>query len=219
MQISIEDSSSSLERAQKILAGIPKGFEKAVGAAAKRTAQYVNTESTKAIQERYAVSAAEIKKSGTVTVKYTLANGLQAHVIFRGHKIPLWRHDGASPQSPTYDTSRKVPVHIHGADGVRWILAHPGIPARGHILKSTGPQQFDNAFVVRVGSGDHVGIFERTGGKASTGTDRIREIMGLSNAQMVGNDEVIENLSEKAYKKFDERLDHEISRIINGWGK
>jgi len=218
MQISVEDSSRSLERAQKILAGIPKGFEKAVGAAAKRTGQFVKTESTRAIQERYAVPAGEIKKSGTVTVKYTLANGLEAHVIFRGHKIPLWRHDGAAPQSPTRDMSRKVPVHINGDDGVRWILAHPGIPARGHILKSTGPKEFDNAFVARVGSGDHIGIFERVGGKASTGTDRIREIMGLSNAQMIGNDEVIENLSEKAHKKFDERLDHEISRILNGWG-
>ena len=35
--------------------------------------------------------------------------------------------------------------------------------------------------------------------------------------QMLGNEEVTEKLAEKAMEKFEERLDHEVNRILNGW--
>lgn len=35
--------------------------------------------------------------------------------------------------------------------------------------------------------------------------------------QMVGNEEVRENIADEAWKKFDERLDHEIMALMNGW--
>jgi hypothetical protein len=64
----------------------------------------------------------------------------------------------------------------------------------------------------------HVGIFERTGGVSSTGSDSIRELMGSSIPQMLGNPEVQQKLTNEAIAKFDERLDHEVQRILNGWG-
>ena len=219
MNITVTDSESSLARAEKLLAGITGGYQSAVRSAIQRTASFVNTESVKRIRERYAISAGDLKASGRVSVQYRLSNGLTAHVIFNGHKIPLYKFQGSGPKGAVYDTSRRVPVPLRGEAAVRWILAHPGFGARGHILKSTGPAKFDNAFVAKVGSGEHVGIFERTGGTASTGSDAIKEIMGLSNAQMIGNEEVIENLSEDAARKFDERLDHEIARILGGFGR
>ena len=218
MNITVTDSESSLARAEKLLAGITGGYQSAVRSAIQRTASFVNTESVKRIRERYAISAGDLKASGRVSVQYRLSNGL-AHVIFSGHKIPLYKFQQSGPKGAVYDTSRRVPVPLHGEGAIRWILAHPGFGARGHILKSTGPAKFDNAFVAKVGSGEHVGIFEKTGGIASTGSDAIREIMGLSNAQMIGNEEVIENLSEDAARKFDERMDHEIARILGGFGR
>lgn len=219
MKVTINDSESGLARAEKLLAGITGGYQSAVRSAMRRTVAFVNTESAKRIQEHYAISRADLKASGRVVVQYQTSNGLTAHVIFNGHKIPLYKFQGSGPKGAVYDTGRRVPVPLRGEAAVRWILAHPGFGARGHILKSTGPVKFDNAFVAKVGSGDHVGIFERTGGTASSGSDAIREIMGLSNAQMIGNEEVIENLSEDAARKFDERMDHEIARILGGFGR
>lgn len=42
--------------------------------------------------------------------------------------------------------------------------------------------------------------------------------MGSSVPQMVGNEEVAQRLAEGAMQKFEERLDHEILRILNGYG-
>ena len=64
----------------------------------------------------------------------------------------------------------------------------------------------------------HTGIFERSGGVSSSGADAIKEIMGLSVPQMLGHKEVAEKLSEDTSKKFEERLEHEISRLISGIG-
>lgn len=94
---------------------------------------------------------------------------------------------------------------------------HPGVAASGHQLTSTSPTIFSKAFVARMQSG-HVGIFERTGGKTPTGDAAIREIMGSSVPQMLGNEEVQERLSEKTMDKMEERLQHEVNRILNGWG-
>ena len=63
----------------------------------------------------------------------------------------------------------------------------------------------------------HVGIFERTGGATSTGNDALQEFMGSSVPQMVGSEDVQQTLVDETMKKFDERLEHEINAIINGW--
>lgn len=94
---------------------------------------------------------------------------------------------------------------------------HPGIAASGHQLTSTSPTTFDNAFVAQMKSG-HIGIFERTGGKTSGGDAEIKELMGSSVPQMLGNDEVRESLAEKTAAKLDERLEHEVNRILSGFG-
>ena len=49
------------------------------------------------------------------------------------------------------------------------------------------------------------------------GGDAIHELMGSSVPTMVGNEAVREELTRAAWKKFDERLDHEIMALMNGW--
>ena len=50
-----------------------------------------------------------------------------------------------------------------------------------------------------------------------TGNDELRELMGDSLPQMIGNEEVMEKLSKDAMDKFDERIAHEVDAILNGW--
>ena len=42
--------------------------------------------------------------------------------------------------------------------------------------------------------------------------------MGSSVPQMLGNEDVQESLAEKTMAKMDERLEHEVNRILAGWG-
>ena len=211
MRITIEEfGGGSLERAEKLLAGVPNGVEKATKAALSRTASHLRTKSTERIRERYAISAANIRANENIRIT---VRGTQAQILFSGTKIPLYRYSGASPKSPQFQKDRVVNALVNGT----WKSVHPGVPGAGHQLNSTGPTTFGDSFVASFRSG-HTGIFRKTGGSTSSGNDEIKEIMGSSPAQMVGHEEVAEKLGEDASKKFEERIDHEIGRILAGWG-
>lgn len=207
MKITIQETGGgSLARAEKILAGIPGGVQKAAQSAMTRTVTNLRTKVGERVRERYAISNANLRLGDNMKVRYTMGQGVSAIILFNGSKIPLYRYEGASPKSPAY-LNERVPALVNG----NWRMVRPGVNAHGHQLTGTGSIAFPHAFVARMASG-HTGIFERDG-------DGISEIMGSSLPQMVGNEEVIEKLSEDASKKFEERMDHEISRILNGWGK
>ena len=155
----------TLERAKTLLAGIDGGVNKAVRSAMSRAALNLRTNSTKMIQERYAISSSSIRENENIKVSYNYSNGVQAVIVFSGRKIPLYRYKGAAPAAPEYDKTRWVKVLAGGK--MTWV--HPGIPARGHLFTSTSPAVFTHAFVARMKSG-HTGIFERTGNLNSSNT-------------------------------------------------
>ncbi len=204
---------SAIDRAVKMLSGIEGGLEKAVRSAMSRAASHLRSSSAKAIQQRYAISAANIRANENVRVEYSLGNGLRAEVAFMGARIPLHRFMGASPSQPTRDMSEQYGVMI--ADQ-KWRRMYPGVAASGHVLKGTSPARFSHAFVMKTKTG-HVGIFERTGGMTRSSKDELEEIFGPSVPTMLGSDEVGEDLAREAMDKFEERLDHEINAILNGW--
>lgn len=214
MRITIENAGKgSLEDAQRLLAGIPGGVEKAVRSAMSRATSHLRTNASREIRKRYAISDSALRTAQTVKISYSYGNGVVASVLFSGSKIPLYRFNGTTPSQPAVDKQRLVNVIING----NWRKVHPGIAASGHQLKDTAPTRFENSFVARMNAG-HIGIFERTGGVSSGGADEVREIMGSSVPQMLGNEAVSKSVAENALAKFDERLEHEVSRIINGYG-
>lgn len=209
-----EVSGKSLEHAEKMLAGLSGELDKAVRSAMSRSLSHLRTSSAREIRKIYAISKAALRAEENIKTKYTYhpGAGISGYVLFSGHKIPLYRYDGASPVQPTQDTSKTINALIQG----HWRKTHPGVAAAGHQKVHTSPTRFENAFVARMKSG-HAGIFERTGGATSAGSDSIKEIMGSSVPQMIGNENVQETLVDETMKKFDERLEHEINAIINGW--
>lgn len=209
-----EVGKNSLDQAEKFLAGIPGGIDKAMKSAMSRAMSHLRANSAKEIRKRFAISTAAIRTEENIRTRYTYSPGvgIAGYVLFAGHKIPLYRYNGASPVQPTKNKSRWVKVPVKGEE--TW--QHPNLPAYGHQFNSTSPVRFDDAFVARMSNG-HVGIFERTGGMTDTGSEEIAEKMGSSVAQMVGNKAVRESLVEETMKKFDERLEHEINAILNGW--
>ena len=95
-------------------------------------------------------------------------------------------------------------------------MVHPGAAAYGHVLKSTSPKQFQNAFVAKMANG-HIGIFERTGGMTGNDLDEIEELYGPSVPQMLGNQEVAEQLTGEAMESFEKNLDQYVYALLNGY--
>ena len=222
-QFSISER-SVLSRAEKLLAGIADGLEKAVKSAASRTETHLKSSSTKAVAERYAVTAATIRAEENVEVSYSFAQGAQVNIIFSGYKIPLYRFAGASPKNPARDMSRRVGIMFGssldtktGDDVFKWRLVHPSLPASGHALKSTAPYRFQDAFTAHFKSG-HTGIFERTNEMSKHDREQIQELYGPSVPQMLGNDEVAKKVADDTMEYFDKRMEHEIDRILSGYG-
>lgn len=211
--INIYLTGGALDNAEKMLAGIPGGTEKAVKSAMSRAVSSMRTGYVKEVQKKYDISGSNLRTDKNIKCRYSYAGGsVTAMVTFAGKKIPLYRYNGTTPKVPKYDTSRRVPVFIDKE--LRWV--HPGINAKAHVFKATSPYFLDDTFVATMKSG-HTGIFERTGTKTDNSRDKLTEKMGLSIPQMVGNEEVRENITDEAWKKFDERLDHEIMALMNGW--
>lgn len=202
----------AIDKAALLLSGLDGGLKKALRSAGQRAASNLRTNATKAVRERYAISAKNVKANENVKVTYDYSNGVRASILFSGSKIGLFKYDGVSPGMPKYEASRTE--RIRTATG--WIKGHPGVAAKAHQLKGTSPTTFHDAFVARFKSG-YTGIFERTGGTTASGADEVRELMGLSVPQMLGSEEVQEKLGKDAMDKFEERLEHETMALLAGW--
>lgn len=217
IEVSIDSSvREAVERAERMLAAMPGGFEKALRSAISRTASHTRTRISRRVRERYAISAGNLRTEQNIHLQYrSTEGGAEAVMRIVGTKLPLYRFEGASPKTPT-NQPHLVPVLIGNQSERKWRMVHPGVTAKGRVLRGSGPQSLTDSFVANFRSG-HVGIFERTGGMTAGNRDEIKEKMGLSIPQMVGNEEVLSNLSQDAAEKFDERIDHEIAAILNGW--
>lgn len=97
----------------------------------------------------------------------------------------------------------------------KYDLTNPKYPTQGAKVRAgqKTATNFENAFIGKMKSG-HLGIFERSA-KSSL---PIKEIMGSSMQAMAGQEKTMEKASEEANKTLDARLEHEIHRLLNGYG-
>ena len=83
-------------------------------------------------------------------------------------------------------------------------------PVTATVVKGRGGT-IPKAFVARMPAG-HVGVYRRRGRPRLP----ILELYGPSAPQMIGNEEVMRALEEKAQQTLDERMEHEITRLLEG---
>lgn len=180
--------SNTIERAKKLLAGIPGGVKKAVGSALKRASSSGEAYAARAVRKEYLVKASDYKEYTTSKIRHIVTDASGATEIsiqFHGYHIPLIR----------FDTS-------FGKDGK--------IAVR--VKRGSAKQTLENAFIVKK---DRLGIYERIG------DDRfpIRQFWGPATTQMMdSNDDVSEDIANHIRETFDKRIEHEITRVLNGWG-
>lgn len=86
-----------------------------------------------------------------------------------------------------------------------------GKRAKASVMKGSGAT-FEDAFIANMRNG--TSVFERE----TASRFPVDELMGLSAAQMVGNERVITGLEDEVQQLVNERLEHEIDRLLNGYG-
>lgn len=150
----------------------------------------VRSETLKGITTVYAITRQNVRAETTIKVRTQSSDGgIVGTVLFAGHKIPLYR----------FNVSPTIPIQRATVSAA--------------VLAGNGRTPFQDAFIARMQSG-HTGMFERDGSKRLP----ISEFMGPSTAQMAGNSIVLADVEEKAQEVINKRVEHEITRILNGYG-
>lgn len=181
------EGNASLDRVNKILAGIPGGAWKAAYSALRRAGDTAKTRAGQFAAAEYTIGKGDFMRN--VTEKTSISGGASGvaslKVSFAGHVLPLL----------TFNTK-------FGRDG----------RVQTQVKRGGGATALDHAFVARVyGS---TAVFERLGSSRFP----LEQKYGPSTAHMMQNERVIEKMEQTVQETFDQRIEHEITRILNGWG-
>ncbi|GIO09666.1 hypothetical protein J31TS6_56940 [Brevibacillus reuszeri] len=192
----IEFTAEQIEKAERLLQHIPGAAPKALSRAMNRAVDSAKTEASRKARETYHVKHKDVLD--TINVSKSSPSNLQAMVLSRGHVLALTKFQvrAGKPQparaaAMRWDKGRpfKIVVRVKRGDG-------------GPIKK---------AFVAQMKSG-HLGVFHRVNKKRLPLVQRF----GPSVPEMLGNIKVTDAVDRRAEAVMDERLDHEIRRILEG---
>ena len=178
----------SIDRVTALLAGIPHAADKAICSAIKRAAKSGEAYAAKAVRNEYYIGASDFK-AYTKSKRHIITQGgsTTVDIDFKGYHIPLLKFD------------TKV-----GKDG--------RVYAR--VKRSSARTVLDNVFMQTVGTHGHEGVFERLTEKRLP----IEEKLGPSTPQMMSyNDDLSQDIGDKVREVFDQRIEYEVSAILNGW--
>lgn len=202
----IEVSEQTINRIHAILAGVENADKKVLKPALTRGLMAGKTAAGKAVRQTYHISAGDFNSRGYM--KYNSVSqggdGIVGSIEYSGGVIPLIRFK-VSPNTPK---RKKTPSAA--------------------VLKASSLVKFgreNNVFVQQMKSG-HIGILERKSGEysASRGsgqnkhTEKLKELLSPAVPQMVGNDEVMQTVEERVNEVINQRIDHEIERLLNKGG-
>jgi hypothetical protein len=181
----------AFERVQLILHGVPGGAEKAFYGIISRATTTIKTVSLEGITSVYDIKRKDIqdaRNTAITTRTKKVDGGVIGFINYAGTKIPLFRFN-VKPSSPKQ-----------------------GATVKARQRKDRGMTQFETAFVADMRAGR--GIFERT----TRARLPVSQIMGVSTAQMAADSGVMKKAEEAAQETIVTRTEHEISRILQGYG-
>lgn len=205
--IDVEVSEETTDRLHTILAGIENAEEKVLKPALARGLSAGKTAFSKQTRETYHVSPSILSSYSKVGYKNVSVsgNGIIGSIEYSGGVIPLFKFNVA-PKKPTY-----------GKKAVK-----------ASVMRSGGQVVFENAFIAQMKSG-HLGIFEgkgtwrrstrptKTGGNTEN-NEKIKELFGPSVPRMAENAVVLQSVEDRVNEVINQRIDHEIERLLSGNG-
>lgn len=188
--INVSIDAETMERAAALLANVPHGAERAAMNAINRGLSRVKTTAFRGVKEVYTVQSSALNSATTTQVQKASTGDLAGYVRFSGVKIPLYK-----------------------------FKVTPKRPGTGKTVKATmekgGGGVYQSAFIAAMSkSSGHTGVFRREGKKRYPNS----EYMGLSAAQMAGNEKASTKVQEESQELVNARLEHEIERLLNNYG-
>ena len=186
----IEITTEQMERVNLILSGIPKAAGKVFYYAINRGLGTVRIQSSKSVAKRYRILQKDFRSAANIREKKASQSDLVGEIAFAGTSIPLIKYNVNPPQP------KKQTVSIS-------------------VLRETTGKELRHAFVARMQSG-HVGVFERT--TPNVKRLPIDQLYGPPAAGMVRKTENLNEIEAAAQATINTRIEHEITRILNGYG-
>ena len=181
-----------LSRAREALQHIPKAAPKAIAAAINRSAESAKTEAGRKAVENYNVLARDVKN--TIHIQKASANARQILSVISssGPRIPLIKFK----VRPGGITSRTSPI------------------IKVAVLKGGGVKAMPKAFITKGKSSGIVNVLQRQTKERYP----IHIKYGPAIPEMIGAEKVKKFVESRAIEVLDNRLEHEISRILRGVG-
>ena len=179
----------SLDKATRLLAGINGGVYKAVGSALSRAAATGKTAAKQPVTKEYTISQSEFL-ARTRTINHFVRESSGGISVVFGFRGNV---------IPLMKFNTRV-------NGSGQIVTQ--------VKRSGSAETLNRAFSAQMGG--HKGIYERVGVKRFP----VEELYGPATPQMMySNEEVTDEIERKVADTYEKRIDHEILRILNGWGR
>lgn len=182
-------SEESIERANNLLKSINGGFEKAMSSAVKKAARAGKAKAKPAVVKQYAISQGQFLQY-SYTVDKTKVGGGNVAISFgyKGTVIKLMEFN-------TYFSKEGG--------------------ARANVKRANSPKRIPRAFVATMSSSGYTGLFRRRGPSRYP----IDKLYGPAVPQMIyANDAVLKELDKVINDTWEDTLDSEINRVLNGYG-
>lgn len=182
-----EVGKNSLDRVNKLLAGIPGGIWKATSAALKRSSETAKTKAGQFAAEEYTISKGSFMHNVSQKVHISGDSGgvVSMSIGFAGAVLPLL----------TFNTR----------------FSRNGL-VQTQVKRNGGAATLEHAFVANIyGS---TAVFERVGAPRFP----VEQKFGPSTGHMMQNEQVVEKMDNTIRTTFDSRIEHEVLRVLNGWG-
>ncbi len=185
----IEITENQINRINLLLGGVKDAPRKVLGNVINRALVTVRSQSGKEIRKTYKIKQRDITGNQRMTVKQAMGGGdsVEGSISYAGTLIPLIKFN-VTPKEP-----KRKAVSVS-------VLEHAG---RTRLL---------HAYVTNLGRYG-VGVFERESKERNSS----KQLYGPSTAHMVENEDVLTKIESAATETIEKRVEHEITRILNGY--
>lgn len=188
----LEVRSEQMERVHELLGDLPGNKTKAaLSNAANRAMQTARGKVWEAVHKKYTVKRNAFYRETKIKLYRANTSAIGAGLEFKGHLIPLIDYNVKGYRAHEKRAVRLTKVKIFR--DAEEILRH--------------------AYVANLGTYGEA-VFERLAPRR----DSSSQLYGPSAAHMAQNTEVSDDITTAAQETFDDRLEHEIDRILRGYG-
>lgn len=187
--LTVDIAEDSLDKATRLLAGVSGGVYKAVGSALTRAAAAGRTVAKQPITKEYTISQSEFLAQTRDINHFVRESDGGISVVFGFRGNVI----------PL--TKFKTSINSSGQVVTQ-------------VKRSGAAETLNRAFSAQMGG--HRGIYERT----SPSRFPVEELYGPATPQMMySNEDVLDEIEQKMADTYEKRIDHEILRVLNGWGR